>query len=60
MVRIHVYPVNDTREHDTETPFCWCSPRIEQEADEEPRCIHNSADGREFFDDDRVDVEGVS
>lgn len=45
---IHVYPVNDTVEHDTESISCWCKPRIEENGQ---LVIHNSFDGREDFEE---------
>jgi len=44
---IHTYPSNDLKEHDTETPQCWCHPVIEVLA-HGIHVIHNSADGREL------------
>lgn len=44
---VHVYPIDDLREHSTNDVDCWCIPRID---DSNPNCwviIHNSADGRE-------------
>lgn len=43
----HVYPVNDLREHDTESRYCDCRPRIEMYGDN-ALVIHNSWDGREI------------
>lgn len=43
---IHVYPVNDTREHVTEGTGCWCEPHIDWDQPE-AIVVHNSADGRE-------------
>ena len=46
---VHVYPLNDVIEHDTEGFDCLCVPQVE-----EPRTlgddwvvIHNALDGRE-------------
>lgn len=50
MIDIHVVPVNDTREHD-EIRQCWCRPRLE-EAGLRVLVVHNSADGREYFEPD--------
>lgn len=54
---IHVYPLNDLREHDTgETTMCWCQPRVEFKDPEtgepyaEALVIHSSADGRELVE----------
>jgi hypothetical protein len=47
MSDVHVYPVNDLREHEISRD-CPCSPR---EDEEEPSLvIHNSWDGREKFE----------
>lgn len=46
----HIYPLNDLKEHETDSKKCWCSPQEE----EIPPCgllvIHNSADGREQYE----------
>lgn len=49
MPKIHVWPINDLREHRLEEDgVCWCNP-IEDE--EEPNVIvHNSMDGREDYE----------
>lgn len=45
----HVLPVNDLKDH--EDGFsCWCRPRIERQVNGNTLVIHNSADGREFFE----------
>ena len=43
--RAHVLPARDLREH-IRSKFCWCSPDI----DEDGNIIHNSADGREDYE----------
>jgi hypothetical protein len=54
---IHVLPVNDTIEH-LELRQCWCRPRVEDAEDgSEPLVIHNSADGREYFEEQDDDAE---
>ena len=45
----HVIPVDDLREHE-ETPDCWCRP-VEGDTDE--LWVHNSADGREEYEEGR-------
>jgi hypothetical protein len=45
---IHVYPLNDLREHVTNGDECWCNPTPD---DEEPLLlIHHAMDGREAFE----------
>jgi hypothetical protein len=44
---IHVYPLNDLREHDLESTMCECEPRIDWDQSE-AIVIHNSFDGREL------------
>ena len=47
---IHVYPMNDQREHETgETTTCWCDPQL---ITDEPEIIvvHASMDGRELVE----------
>lgn len=43
---IHVYPVNDLREHVTDGDDCWCQPTI----DEHGIVIHNALDQRERYE----------
>lgn len=38
---IHVYPLDDIEEHDTETRNCWCNP--DQNRDEPRVIVHNRA-----------------
>jgi hypothetical protein len=44
---IHVFPVNDLKEHDIESTQCTCIPQIIIEPDCDMIVIHNSFDGRE-------------
>jgi hypothetical protein len=47
---LHVYPVNDLRDHDTASHgACWCRPAIEEEGTGYI-VTHNSLDGRERFE----------
>ena len=54
---IHVTPINDHYPHRETGVTCWCNPRVEYKDPKtgrrhrEPIVIHNSADGREAFDD---------
>ena len=43
----HVYPLDDLREHVTDTAegTCWCNP-----TEDEDLLIHHSMDGREAFE----------
>lgn len=46
---VHVYPVNDLREHVTDGTPCWCTP----ETLEEPGgfvIVHCALDGREAYE----------
>jgi hypothetical protein len=54
---IHVYPINDLRNHDTSAPnACWCRPtRMTRNPitgkpwpDGSDRIVHHSADQREY------------
>jgi hypothetical protein len=47
---IHTYPVGDLFEHNTESDFCPCTPRVENNGSTK-HIIHNSFDGREDFED---------
>jgi hypothetical protein len=42
---LHVCPINDTEEHDTESTTCWCVPEITEEYGQ-IIIIHNAFDGR--------------
>jgi len=43
----HIYPVNDLREHETESCSCWCNPEYDEEDD---LFIHNALDQREKYE----------
>ncbi len=48
---VHVYPVDDSREHQVDGDACWCEPSYEYEMGWlDHVLIHNSADGREAFE----------
>lgn len=55
----HVLPMDDLKDHNPNIRIkdhalrsqCWCTPMI----DEDGLVIHNSMDGREKHEDDRVD-----
>lgn len=40
-----VYPLNDLREHDADSPACWCHPLFDDGI-----LIHNSMDLREEYE----------
>ena len=42
---IHVYPIDDTEEHDIDGTACWCCPSI-TECYGELIIVHNAFDGR--------------
>ncbi len=44
---MHIYPVNDVRDHETEGKPCWCAPTVDEE---EGVIIHNAMDGREAYE----------
>jgi len=44
---VHVYPLNDLRDHIIEGRDCWCHPEYDEEHDV---LIHNSLDGREKYE----------
>ena len=46
----HVMPNNDVKDHSYHN--CWCEPRIELQQNGGEIVVHNSADGREFFETD--------
>ncbi len=50
MNKIHTYPLNDLREHQTDGDDCWCNPRIEEDG---AHIIHNSMDERESYEEGR-------
>lgn len=43
---VHVYPINDLREHKLEEP-CWCEPTYDPDGE---IVIHHAADEREKFE----------
>ena len=45
---LSVYPLNDLREHDIESPDCWCNPFYEDDI-----LVHNSMDEREQYEQGR-------
>lgn len=45
---VHVYPLNDFRDHETEGTTCWCKPEIDEET-----VVHNSMDRREEYENGR-------
>jgi hypothetical protein len=47
MSDVHVYPVNDLKEHDVESRYCSCRPKLE-EVEGGMVVVHNSWDGREI------------
>ena len=53
MSAVHVVPINDVRAHDeSDGATCWCAPRVLEEAGGHV-IVHNSADGRERWEDSR-------
>ena len=42
---VHVYPINDLKEHDTESHLCECEPRVDFELG---IVVHNAYDLREI------------
>jgi len=44
---IHVYPIDDLREHVVEGMECWCKPQLDEEYDV---LTHNALDGREQYE----------
>lgn len=46
----HVVPCGDLKRHQLD-PVCWCRPTIDDE--DETMLIHNSADGREEYEQGR-------
>lgn len=46
---IHVYPINDLKDHSLEDTQCDCDPRVIFEY-AEIIVVHNSYDGREAFE----------
>jgi hypothetical protein len=50
----HILPVNDLKRHSEQGCRCWCEPSIEQYDNGNCMVVHNSADGREFFERERL------
>jgi hypothetical protein len=63
---IHVFPVDDEREHDISGTGCWCGPNVffndlDGSAFSELMVVHHSADGREFVEEaERIKAETES
>lgn len=55
---MHVYPLDDIYEHDTEGTGCACQPKIEIVSGE-LLVIHNSWDGREFLEPQEVTAADI-
>ena len=49
---IHIYPLDDLREHDTTGKPCWCWPEVD-----EWLVLHRSLDGREKIETGEVLVQ---
>lgn len=47
---IHVYPLNDELEHDTDTTMCWCDPFLDTKQ-QELIVVHHAADCRELIEE---------
>ena len=51
MATVHVFPVNDIIEHNTDTDDCVCGPTAEPVIVDDGSCgwviVHHSLDGRE-------------
>ncbi|HDR0738531.1 hypothetical protein NMV02_10975 [Pasteurella multocida] len=47
---IHVYPVNDLREHE-HSENCWCKPIVLESAD---ICIHHAMDQRDSYENSEL------
>lgn len=48
---LHIVPTDDTREHIIDADGgCWCDPTM---TDDGSVCVHNSADGREAYEEGR-------
>ena len=50
---LHIYPVNDLIEHNTESPECACNPEIDVD---NGIVIHSSLDRREVFEDKELEA----
>ena len=46
MMMLHVYPLEDLREHEITTQ-CWCHPEVDED---DEICVHNALDGREAYE----------
>lgn len=50
---IHVYPLNDYRDHCVDGGNCWCRPRVLDDG-EDTIVVHNSMDRREEHEQGRA------
>ncbi len=46
MEPLHIFPLNDLKEHDTNSDRCWCRPDLNADGN----YVHHSADGRELLE----------
>lgn len=50
--RVHVVPLDDRREHVTDSGACWCCPT--SDAITPQVLVHHSMDGREAHEDEEL------
>lgn len=48
--RVHVYPLNDAKEHVQRGEYCHCAPQVRKQEDGSVVVVHNAYDGREFYE----------
>lgn len=48
----HILPVDDLKDHE-DGLRCWCAPVVQVFPNGNTLITHNSADGREFFEQDK-------
>lgn len=51
---IHIYPLNDIEEHETDNTSCWCVPEIKEQHGQ-IIVIHNAFDGRTLTEGEKKD-----
>lgn len=56
LTSINILPINDLLEHD-ESDECDCHPKVEYDGEGVKIIIHNSYDGREYFEKFTVPIQ---
>ena len=53
---LHVYPIDDIEEHNTDDTACWCVPEITEQYGQ-IIIIHNAFDGRTLKENENTNLQ---